>query len=87
MHPSTQKVSDAAQELGLEVEILGLIDLYYGRAHIDGADIVILYTGRLTGGTPAPADDVDAVAFFEPDELPELAFASTREILTRWKPG
>ncbi len=83
--PRETAIRECREELGLEVEIIRLMDLYYGKAHESGASIVILYAGRLVGGTPAPGDDVDAVAFFGPKELPELAFASTRQILAQWR--
>jgi len=83
--PRNAAARECREETGLEVEITGLMDLYYGKAHIDGADIVILYTGRVVGGTPAANDDADMVAFFGPAELPELAFASTEEILAQWR--
>ncbi len=83
--PRETAIRECREELGLEVEITRLIDLYYGKAHESGASIVIVYAGRLAGGTPAPGDDVDAVAFFGPQELPELAFASTRRILAEWQ--
>ncbi len=83
--PRDTAVRECREELGLKVEITRLMDLYYGKAHDSGADIVILYAGRLVGGAPAPGDDVDAIAFFGPKELPELAFASTRQILGQWQ--
>ena len=83
--PRDAAVRECLEETGLEVEITGLMDLYYGKAHKEGAGIVIVYAGRLLGGTLAASDDADAVAFFDPDGLPELAFSSTKEIRARWK--
>lgn len=83
--PREAAVRECREETGLEVEITGLWDLYYGKAHDEGANIVIVYTGRLLNGAMRPADDVDAVAFFGPDELPELAFPSTQQIMKRWR--
>ncbi len=83
--PREAAVRECREEMGLEVEITGLFDVCYGKAHMDGASIVIVYAGRLVGGEMTARDDVDAVAFYGPDELPELAFPSTREILDRWR--
>jgi ADP-ribose pyrophosphatase YjhB (NUDIX family) len=85
--PRDAAVRECLEETGLEVVIDGLVDLYYGRAHVDGADIVIVYSGHLVGGEISPSDDVDAVAFFDPSSLPDLAFSSTESILSRWKKG
>ena len=77
---------ECREETGLTVQVISLLGLFYGKAHSEGAEILIAYTCRLVdGGTPTPADDVDAVSFFGPDELPELAFQSTRELLQQWK--
>jgi 8-oxo-dGTP diphosphatase len=83
--PRDAAARECLEEIGVQVEITGLVDLYYGKTHIDGADIVIVYAGRLTSGRLVASDDVDAAAFFGPDDLPELAFPSTRQILTQWK--
>lgn len=83
--PRDAAVRECLEETGLEVEISGLVDLYYGKTHIDGAEIVIVYSGHLTGGMLVARDEVDAAAFFGPDSLPELAFPSTDRILEQWR--
>ncbi len=83
--PRDAAVRECMEETGLEVEITGLVDLYYGKTHIDGAEIVIVYKGRLIGGTLVARDEVDAAAFFDSESLPELAFPSTEQILDRWR--
>jgi len=85
--PREAAVRECREETGLEIEVTGLFDLYYGKAHIDGAAIVIVYTGRMVGGQITASDDVDAAAFFSVEELPEMAFASSQDILARWKSG
>jgi 8-oxo-dGTP diphosphatase len=83
--PRDAAVRECREETGLQVEITGLVDLYYGKTHIDGAEIVIVYDARLVGGTLVARDDADAAAFFGPDELPELGFPSTEQILAQWQ--
>ena len=82
--PRDAAVRECREETGLLVEITGLVSLYYGKTHIDGAEIVVVYDARLVGGTLVARDDADAAAFFGPDELPELGFPSTEQILAQW---
>ena len=51
----------------------------------EGADILIVYRAEVAGGELAPGDDASEAGYFGPDELPELAFASTRRVIARWK--
>ncbi len=85
--PRLAAARECLEETGLEVEITGLVDLYYGQEHAEGADILIVYAGRALTQALSPADDADAARFFGPDELPELAFASTHQILAQWLAG
>jgi len=54
-----------------------------GREHPRGADILLIYAAQLAGGTLQAADDADQAAWFPLDDLPPLAFHSTRAILGR----
>jgi len=83
-HPAEAAMRECREETGLEVELTGLLDVIAGREHERGADIVIVYHARLKGGEMRPADDVDLVSFFAPDELPPLAFHATRVALDKW---
>jgi 8-oxo-dGTP diphosphatase len=86
--PADAAVRECREETGLEVEIIGLLDVIAGREHEHGADIVIIYHARLVGGEPKASDDVDRVAFFAPGEngdgLPPLAFHATQIALEKW---
>jgi ADP-ribose pyrophosphatase YjhB (NUDIX family) len=80
--PQEVAVREAYEETNLRVEIEELVDVYYNEpTGQGGASIFILYRARLLGGELEAGDDADAVGFFAPDELPELAFASTRDAL------
>ena len=71
------------EETGIEiepVEFLGVfIDPY-------DAQFVLSLTWLVRGeGDPVPADDVESLAWFGPDELPrEMAFASQNTLLRLW---
>ncbi|MGC9334392.1 MAG: NUDIX domain-containing protein [Anaerolineae bacterium] len=87
--PAQAAVRECREETGLEVEIVGLLDVIAGAGHGD-ADIVIVYRARWVGGEQLEdhleaADDVDCVAFFAPDDLPPLAFRATREAIDKWR--
>ncbi len=73
------------EETNLRAAIEELLDVYYNPpAAQGGASIFILYRGRLLEQRELRAgDDADAVAFFLPSELPELAFASTHDAIER----
>ena len=83
--PAEAAVRECREETGLRVEITGLLSVVGGQEHEGGADIVIIYRARATGGELGPADDVDRAAFFSPNDLPPLAFDATREALAAWR--
>jgi len=69
------------EETGLEVEIERLLELTYNESD---RVILILYQARVTGGELMAGDDVDEARWFTRDELPPLAFESTRRTLRAW---
>ena len=79
--PQHAAIRECREEAGLEVADLTLFDLLSGREHPRGADILLVYTARVVGGTLSAADDVDQAAWFPLASLPPLAFASTSKIL------
>jgi 8-oxo-dGTP diphosphatase len=84
--PQATAVREALEETNLQVAIESLLDVYYNPPGSGGASIFILYRARLLGGELRAGDDADAAGFFVLDELPELAFASTRDAIAKIKP-
>ena len=85
--PAETAVREAYEETGLEVVIDGLVDVYHNPPSEGGASIFILYRAHAVGGTLQAGDDADGVGFFARDQLPELAFISTRDSIQRlWPP-
>jgi ADP-ribose pyrophosphatase YjhB (NUDIX family) len=82
--PRQAAARECREETGLEVETTDVLDVFSGREHAQGADIVLVFAAIVVGGSLSPGDDADAVAFFAPDELPELAFQATRRSIERW---
>lgn len=79
--PRITAAREVLEETGLVVVVNEVIDVFYNPPGGGGASIFILYRGRRTGGELQAGDDADAAAFFTLDELPELAFASTRAVV------
>ncbi len=75
--PEAAAIRECREETGLEVGDLQLLTVVSGREHARGADIVIVYRARITGGALLAADDAAEVAFFPLDALPPLAFRAT----------
>lgn len=74
-------VREVAEETGLEVELTGL---HAAESCFDdprGNTILVLFTGRITGGELDAGDDAEDAAFFPLDRLPEIAFEAHRRVL------
>ncbi len=83
--PRQAAVRECREETGLEVSDLQLRDVIARQGEEEGADIVIVYEGAVASGVPQAGDDAAEAAFFGPNDLPSLAFPSTRLILARWR--
>jgi ADP-ribose pyrophosphatase YjhB (NUDIX family) len=79
--PEQAAERECLEETGLRVEITGLEEILAGREHPRGSDILIVYRAKIVDGSLAAGDDADQVGFFRRDQLPPLAFQSTRKIL------
>ena len=82
--PRQTAVREVREETGLDVRVTRLVDVFHS-THRPGASIIIVYAAEVTGGELQPLDDAEAVEWFGPDELPELAFESTRKIVAAWQ--
>ena len=77
------------EETGLDVEpgaFVGVVADRYGEG--GNPTLNLCWTARIVSGEAAPSDDVSALRWFEPDELPgaeELAFSNTAELLRAWR--
>jgi 8-oxo-dGTP diphosphatase len=83
--PARAAEREALEETGLRVQVSGLLDVYARARTTEGADILIVYLAQVIGGQLAAGDDAEAAAYFDLDQLPELAFDSTQQIVTRWR--
>lgn len=79
-------VREAAEETGLQVELLGLAGLYYGTDDPRNPSHLALYVARVTGGDLQPADDAIDARFFTRDAPPSnVAFHAHRQALAHWR--
>ena len=83
--PAATAVRECREETGLEVELTGLLDVIPGEGLRGEASFLIVYQARVKGGRLAAGDDADRAGFFPPEDLPPLAFESTRRALARWR--
>ncbi len=82
-----ERVEDAAvrevrEEVGLVVALGPLLGLYSATGETVVLAIFAATTGR---GEPLAGDDLDAVAWFAPDALPDLAFPHDGRIVAAWR--
>jgi ADP-ribose pyrophosphatase YjhB (NUDIX family) len=84
--PVQAALRELTEETGLIGRITGIAGTYHIRSDPRGSIVMILYQVQIVGGELRPADDAEEVRFFAQDELPKnIAFASTRQALLRWR--
>jgi len=76
---------ECLEETGLTVQVTGLIDVFSGREHKHCSDIILVYRAEFVSGIISAGDDADKAEFFPLDDLPPLAFETTRKILEKIK--
>lgn len=81
--PKDAAAREALEETGLIVRIENVLDVFHNPPGAGGASVFILYRAQTIGGELAAADDAADAGFFALDQLPELAFASTKAAVAR----
>jgi 8-oxo-dGTP diphosphatase len=77
-------VREAWEEVGLQVRLDRFLGLYSG----PGETVVLaVYVATPENGHLRSLDENDAVGFFAPNELPELAFPNDNAIIETWRAG
>ncbi len=85
--PAQTAARECAEETGLQVRPLRLVETLTGRIHPRGADVVLVYQAALVGGQLQAADDAGAADWFPLAALPPLAFPSTQRVLEKLAHG
>jgi ADP-ribose pyrophosphatase YjhB (NUDIX family) len=74
---------EVVEELGLSVRLTHLLGVY---SEPDNPVVLIVYTGEMEGAEPTvQADEISAVGWFAPDDLPPLAFDHDPAIIADWQ--
>lgn len=72
---------ECLEETGLTIEVTAFHQIFSGREHDHGSDILLVYDAQIISGELRSGDDADRAEFFALDALPPLAFHSTEKIL------
>jgi 8-oxo-dGTP diphosphatase len=83
--PTLGAIREALEETNVNVEIVRLLDVFPRRGGPGGANITIAYEARIVSGDLQAGDDAMDVRWFDADDIPELAFESTRILVSRWR--
>lgn len=83
--PEQAVIRECREEIGAEVIVDELLDVYHGAKSTAPSIVVIAYRGSLVAGEdPVPGSEMLEVGVFRLDALPPLAFPSHREALVRF---
>jgi ADP-ribose pyrophosphatase YjhB (NUDIX family) len=78
-------IRETQEEVGLGVELDGLLDVYSFDNTPLGKGVLLLYAAHVTGGELQAGDDAVEAAFFAPEDLPDdIAFSTHRQALRDW---
>jgi ADP-ribose pyrophosphatase YjhB (NUDIX family) len=75
---------EVLEETGLDVEVGRLVGVYDSP---NRPVVYVVYAGRVLGGELRAREEVQAVGYFDPAALPELAFEHDGRILADWRLG
>lgn len=83
--PQAAAAREVLEETGLVVQVERLLEVFHTPDDGGLADIVIVYSATITGGTLQADDDAAEAVWFSRADLPQnLAFLPTQTIVRRW---
>ena len=87
-HPLECLERELREEAGIRLGQERLLGIWLDHYEYKGRDVATLniyYDARIAAGTPEPSDDVAELRWFEPDDLPDLAFGHIRDVVSAWR--
>ncbi len=83
--PIETAMREVKEETGLEIAVTSLLEVYGACDDPRTRVLLVVYTGKIIGGTLVPGDDASQAQFFPLHELPEnMAFSSHRAALKKY---
>ena len=73
---------EAKEEVGLELRLGPLLSLI---SSPDETVVLAVYEATAFTGEPVAGDDLTEIAWFDPDDLPDLAFGHDRRTIEAWR--
>jgi 8-oxo-dGTP pyrophosphatase MutT (NUDIX family) len=80
----TAGIRETEEETGVQVRILGLLSVVSNFWDEGFATLVPVLLAEPIGGMPVPTSESEAVEWFRPDDLPDMAFEADRHIIERY---
>jgi ADP-ribose pyrophosphatase YjhB (NUDIX family) len=86
-HPAAAARREVQEETGLEIVLDDLLTIVIDTYHERDYTLNVYYLAHVSAGVPRPADDLNELRWFAPDELPldELAFLHAATVLSAWQ--
>jgi ADP-ribose pyrophosphatase YjhB (NUDIX family) len=84
-HPADSAVRECREEIGVLVDITGLLGVYHIRKQSAPSMVGIGYRARLRPGeTPMAGAEMLEISAFPGDRIPDLVFTSHRQAMRDW---
>ncbi len=85
--PETAALRELREETGLDGRIEGLLGLRSTPSRLYDTILLAAYLVTPVGGPPVAGDDATAAAWFDPVDLPAIAFDSHRAFIRQYREG
>lgn len=85
--PAETLVREMREETGLEVEVTGLVGVYYYTGQYKRDHIYIFACRKIGGEVRLMGGEIADIGWFPPDDLPPEQMLAINRILTDWRHG